>query len=201
MRKILLVVLALLTLVANLVLVPNRAVACSCSGPLTAQEALNAVDVVYFGEVMTIRQHGEVNTITLKVMSTWKGTQQPEIAIDTFSYGCGLRLEVGEHQILYASYGSDGILFTNSCIYYRPDYTKADLQELGSGTPPLSQEIIDGQIKLHQEQVADSRGWAGYAEEGAITILGGLAMIIFAACLISGIALLIWLAKRLRYPV
>jgi hypothetical protein len=126
MRMITKNILVVVGMAGLLVLVEDRAQACTCDLPeanLTLKEQVNRARkesrAVFIGEVIEVIRKPENYFVTVKfrVENSWKGRVAKEITLSTGQGGgdCGYKFEVGGRYLVYA-YGSDETsLATNIC--------------------------------------------------------------------------------------
>ena len=142
----------------------SSAWACSCLPPAPPKEALEEADAVFLGVVERNEVTGPLQKTdmegatgygkwrpdysgkeaTFRVITTWKGTPQEVIRVETSFYGtmCGYNFEVGFEYLVYAR-ESDGVLHTSICSRTRPRHDAGeDLQALGPGTAVLNWEKV-----------------------------------------------------------
>ena len=157
---------------------PLEASACSCVMPPPPEDALNEADAVFSGEVVEVDENRKLlggsygKTVHFKVDETWKGIDEPEIAITTGLGGgdCGISFEKGQKYLVYASASNmyvPGTLSTTIC--HRTTElanAAADLNALGEGE----------KIKQPDEQIDESTNFPWWAF--AIFILGLIAIFI-----------------------
>jgi hypothetical protein len=158
-------------------------------------------DAVFYGTVKTISSRGNEDVVVFDVLSAWKGATLPQISIHASNqpWGCGVKFEIGQCRLVYASYAydserADNYLFTYSCIYLRPRGAKSDLEVLGPGTPPLNQDILAQEGRVHEgvaPMTETSHEATGVGRFLPISIVGVL--------IVLGVGLLLWLLDRLRF--
>jgi hypothetical protein len=137
-----------LALVASVLSVPNRALACDPAEPLPPPEkARDDATAVFSGEVIDIGVLGETEEYAVRfaVERVWKGVSESEVTVRTFiDQGiCGFPFEEGESYLVYA-YGEPEDL-TTSLIdrTTRWDRADSDLNALGPGRPV--DEVVVGE--------------------------------------------------------
>ncbi|GGO08214.1 hypothetical protein [Saccharibacillus kuerlensis] len=153
MRRSMQIVLAfiLLLMPINMLLPSEKALACSCIIPESAEKAKEQAAAVFTG---TVRSIGEFESdrkekyyaVTLAVDESWKGVNESEIVVYTRWSSCQFDFEKGKRYLLY-SYENDGRYEVVNCgrsgeIHQENAGAAADLEELGAGTkfeaPPES---------------------------------------------------------------
>lgn len=160
---------------------PPEALATSCGGSITVQEAVEASDVVFFGEIREITdQVGYLyrTVVTYDVLSTWKGPIVSQQVVYRLERTEGTTADLlGKRHIVYADRNEDGRLGTSICIYIRPreQWYANELNLLGPGTPPVPEEAI----AAYERELADvlpgpdSGEWVPYllAASGLVAVI------------------------------
>jgi hypothetical protein len=144
----------ILTISGLVVVLPDRASACTCALEGGSREeivegALSDSEAVFSGEVVAVEQ-GKSNspipvndTVTLRTAEVWKGTGRGTVEVSTPSQvgACGNHFEVGRGYLVYA-YGKRG-LNTDICTETKPlEKADADLAVLGDGERPQDGEVL-----------------------------------------------------------
>jgi hypothetical protein len=155
MRRPVAVLASVVLTVSGLVVVlPDRAFACTCALEGGSREeivegALSDSEAVFSGEVVAVEQGTATarspgyDTVTLRTSEVWKGTGRGTVEVSTPSQGgaCGNHFKEGRGYLIYA-YGKRG-LKTDSCTETKPlAKAGADLAVLGDGEKPQDGEIL-----------------------------------------------------------
>jgi hypothetical protein len=132
-----LALLALFALTTTLVLVPNRARACSCM-PQTVEQAKRDADAVFEAHVTEVQAQDPVR-VRAKVVRQFKGAavEQVELLTARDSAMCGYAFEVGQSYLVYADH-DEGRLHVSLCSRtQRIADADEDLRVLGMGVTPF----------------------------------------------------------------
>lgn len=123
-------VVALLTAVLG----ATVADACKCRQPPPPKESLEQSDAVFLGKVTDIAEAENGIVVTLEVAMTWKGVEEPTVAVSTASHSaaCGFGFEKGKEYVVYA-HKSEDKLSTNICTRTRAfdGKDKSEIEALG----------------------------------------------------------------------
>lgn len=123
----------LLTFGLVALLLPGEAKACSCMRPAPPDEALEAAEAVFFGEVLTVEAVAHGLRVNIQVEHGWKGVDGDRVEVWTASSGasCGVSFRPGETYLVYAE-SFDDRLGASLCSRTRQTSWESAVGELGT---------------------------------------------------------------------
>lgn len=99
--------------------------ACSCAGPITAQESYDNADIVFTGTVMSVSDPNQVNqpfrkesygNAIFQVKNTYKGNLDSEITLQTSLTSCDFFFEEEDEYLIFAKKSEEtGMYYTWLC--------------------------------------------------------------------------------------
>ena len=91
---------------------------CSCLEPAPPEEAYEAADAVFSGQVTNIVEDGSgyYYEVSIQTIDVWKGEILDEIIVltETYSDACGYNFQINNEYLVYAYIYGNGI-YTNIC--------------------------------------------------------------------------------------
>lgn len=175
---------------------PSTALACSCSGPTTPEEAIRGATAVFAGRVTQITEESQPDEgpatlgrlFVMEVLTSWKGHVGSTITIGAGDLNCGIGFSLNERWLVYASSGANGVLRAWLCSGTRPLMSaREDIAWLGRGDPPLDADTTAAILGVDKSVVQRLEGLEPY-------IRLALAVVIGAGCLLG----LLWLRRWRR---
>ena len=137
-----------------LALIPSPAYACSCEST-TVEEQVQAVDAVFTGRVVSIREDLELpdtgRFVTLEVVENYKGNQTGQVVVETgfTTADCGIPFREGTQWLVYAYAGEQGMYSASSCGLTKTiDQAHSDLVALGAEEGGSSPYLLIGLLGL-----------------------------------------------------
>ncbi len=139
----------------------NNVFACDCELPRTPLDGLAKATTVFSGKVLEVKRalltdkELEVMEVTFQVQTVWKGTMHPLQTIVTAASEatCGFNFEK-DHEYLVYTFTSGGQLNTSLCNRTTAlSSASEDLQELGEGRPPISENPVKFKTMALQDRV------------------------------------------------
>ena len=128
-----------IAVIAGLLGLPHRALACTCAQPSTVQEGLQQADAVFRGLVERFELRDSGRVATFRVHTVWKGPEASRVRVSTGGGDgdCGYHFIVGVKHLVFARQGAWNTLQTNICTRTKraSGETVDDLKALGPGTP------------------------------------------------------------------
>lgn len=117
---------------------PCEPVVCRCL-PLTLAEAAERADGIFTATVVRVREIPPADPrlpgtyeVRMRVHSSWKGVEEPEVVVVSGRTSCDIRFGAGEQYLVYGRTGPDGALYAGSCTGTRRlDATAGHLRSLG----------------------------------------------------------------------
>lgn len=147
-RFLSLMILCSFCMAALVILLPNKAMACSCAERPSMEEQLERKTAVFAGEVISVKKpsfifsSADLVKAEFKVNQVWKGDLGTEAAVYTalYSESCGYEgFTAGEEYIVFA-YGKSDRLETGICEGTKPlSSAQEDLAALGEGIVPAGE--------------------------------------------------------------
>ena len=118
------------------VMVAGEAHACSCMRPPPPEEALEAAEAVFFGEVEAVEASHRSLRVEIRVDHRWKGLDTDHLEVWTASSGaaCGVSFQPGQSYLVYADRHDDRLV-ASLCSRTRRAEWKSAVEELGVEEP------------------------------------------------------------------
>jgi hypothetical protein len=144
---------------------PNRALACSCFGPIPSCKAFVKADVVLDARVMSIEpvspDPSADKLVKFEVGKTWKGVSAGPIEVITAGQngGCGYHFNVRERYLVFAQRrASDGRLEVSSCSNTRPfSGSGEDAEVLDAFAQSVTGGLVFGSVKFVERSLNPTR--------------------------------------------
>lgn len=180
--------------------VPRRALACSCMMPPSVQAAVSDADAVFLGTVISVTPRNSAgpntwasNEAAFSILTVWKGVMRPQALLVTGSGGgdCGFVFNPGDTYLVYAYSSHPGApvisignfrfeiplgaqqFGTSICTRTVPlAHAASDLAQLGPGTQPTQNDL------------------SGFVLDNLLAVIAGVIALI--------IALILYLMRRKR---
>src|SRR5574341_170856 len=128
-----------IAVIAGLLGLPHRALACTCAQPSTVQEGLQRAHSVFAGLAERFELEGSRRMATFRVRRVWKGPESSRVQVATGGGDgdCGYHFIVGIEYIVFAHQSGRNRLETSICTRTKQASGEAvdDLKALGPGVP------------------------------------------------------------------
>jgi len=128
-----------IAVIAGLLGLSHRALACTCAQPISVQDALKQADAVFAGWVERFELEGSRRMATFRVRRVWKGPETSRIQVATGGGDgdCGYHFIAGVECLVFAHRDASDTLRTSICTRTKQASGEAvdDLKALGPGTP------------------------------------------------------------------